>query len=323
VKAFVVRRLLWTVLVLFMISVVTFVIFFKTPGVNPARLMAGRNPTPATVAQITRQFGFDRPLPVQYFEFMKHLVITRDLESYTNRGVQVIPEILRAAPVTLSLVVGATIIWIVVSIAMGLAAAVARGTIIDPLLMILGLIGISMPVFWVGEVANLLTQDRLHNTFIFRWVPPPGYVSITTSPVSWAAHLAIPWICLSILYIGLYSRVLRSSLLDVANEDFVRTARGKGLSERRVWLRHMLRASMITFISLFALDFGSLVGGGVVLTEVVFGLPGIGYLTYVSITNLDLPVIMATVLYGAFFIVIANVLVDIAYAWLDPRVRPA
>jgi peptide/nickel transport system permease protein len=206
---------------------------------------------------------------------------------------------------------------------MGVVAAVKRGTFVDPLLMILGLIGISMPVFWVGEVANLLTQDRLHDTFLFRWVPPPGYVSFTTSPVSWASHLIIPWICLSILYIGLYGRVLRSSLLEVENEDFIRTARGKGLSERRVLFRHMLRTSMITFVSLFALDFGSLVGGGVLLTEVVFGLPGIGYLTYVSITNLDLPVIMATVMYGAFFIVIANVLVDIAYAWLDPRVRLA
>jgi peptide/nickel transport system permease protein len=321
--AFVARRLLWTVFVLFMISALTFLIFFATPGVDPARTMAGRNPDPATVAQIRHQFGLDRSLPVQYADFMQHLLIARDLMSYTNRGVRVIPEIESAAPITLSLVFGAAVIWIVASVLMGVTAAVMRGTIIDPLLMILGLIGISMPVFWVGEVANLVTQDRLHNTFVFHWVPPPGYVSLTSDPAGWAKHLIIPWITLSILYIGFYGRVLRSSLLEVQNEDHIRTARAKGLSERRVLFRHVLRTSMITFVSLFGLDFGALVGGGALLTEVVFALPGVGYLTYQSISNLDLPVIMGTVVYGAFFIVLANAVVDIAYAWLDPRVRVA
>ncbi len=320
---FIVRRLLWTALILFMISAITFLIFFKTPGIDPARLMAGRNPDPATIAQIRRQFGFDRPLPVQYFDFLKHLLISRDLVSYTNRGVPVVPEILHAAPVTLSLVFGAAVIWIVFSVAMGLAAAVTRGSFVDPLLMFLGLIGVSMPVFWVGEMANLLTQDRLHNTFLFAWVPPPGYVPFTTSPLSWAEHLIIPWITLSLFYIGLYARVVRSSLLEVQHEDFIRTARAKGLSERRVMIRHALRTSMITFTSLFGLDFGSLVGGGALLTEVVFGLPGVGYLTYQAISTLDLPTIMATVMYGAFFICLANVVVDIIYARLDPRVRLA
>jgi peptide/nickel transport system permease protein len=319
---FIVRRALWTVLVLFAISAITFLIFFKTPGVDPARQMAGRNPQPAVIAQITREFDFNKPLPYQYVVFMDHLLVSRDLVSYTNRGVKVIPEIESAAPVTLSLVFGAAVIWIVFSIAIGLAAAVSRGKPLDPILMILGLIGISMPVFWLGEVVQLITQDRLHNTFVFHWMPSPGYVPITSSPLSWASHLILPWITLSILYIGFYGRVLRSSLLEVQNEDYIRTARAKGLSSRRVLFRHVLRTSMITFVSLFGLDFGALVGGGALLTEVVFALPGVGYLTYLSISNLDLPVIMGTVVYGAFFIVLANVLVDVVYAWLDPRIRP-
>ena len=180
-----------------------------------------------------------------------------------------------------------------------------------------------MPVFWLGEVMNLLSQDRLHDTFLFSWVPPLGYVPLTQNPWQWFLHLVIPWFTLSILYIGFYARVLRANLLDVENEDYVRTARAKGLSERRVLVKHMLRTSMITFVSLFGLDFGVLVGGGALLTEVVFGLPGVGKLTYDSLQKLDLPVIMATVIYGAFFITIANALVDILYARLDPRIRPA
>jgi peptide/nickel transport system permease protein len=188
---------------------------------------------------------------------------------------------------------------------------------------VLALIGISMPVFWLGEMANLITQDRLHHTFLFSWVPPLGYVGLTSNPWQWFLHLVIPWLTLSVLYIGFYARVLRANLLEVANEDYIRTARAKGLSERRVLLRHTLRTSMITFVSLFGLDFGVLVGGGALLTEVVFGLPGVGRLTYNSLVALDLPVIIATVIYGAFFITIANALVDVVYARLDPRIRPA
>jgi peptide/nickel transport system permease protein len=318
---FVIRRVLWTALVLFAITVLVFVIFFKTPGVDPARAIAGRNPSPLVLAEIRHQFGLDEPFPVQYLLMMKKLFITRDLVSYSNQGQLVVPEIAAAAPATLSLVFGAAVIWVVVAIAMGVAAAVLRGTILDPLLMILALIGISMPVFWLGEVANLITQSRLHHTFLFSWVPPLGYTPLTQDPVGWFKGLIIPWITLSILYIGLYARVLRANLIETQSEDFVRTARAKGLTERRVLLRHTLRNSMITFVSLFGLDFGVLVGGGALLTEVVFAIHGVGFLTYQSLTNLDLPVIMATVVYGAFFIVLANTLVDIGYAWLDPQVR--
>lgn len=320
---FIFRRGLWTVLVLFAITVVVFVIFFKTPGIDPARLVAGRNPSPQVLQEIRHQFGLDRPFPVQYGLMMKKLFVSRDLVSYSNQGQKVVPEIVAAAPATLSLVFGAALIWVLLAILLGVAAAVMRGTVLDPLLMIAALIGISMPVFWLGEVANLITQSRLHHTFLFSWVPPLGYTPLTQNPGRWFEGLVIPWLTLATLYVGFYARVLRASLLEIQNEDYVRTARAKGLSERRVLIRHTLRNSMITFVSLFGLDFGVLVGGGALLTEVVFGIHGVGFLTYQSLTNLDLPVIIATVIYGAFFIVLANTIVDIMYAWLDPRVRLA
>jgi peptide/nickel transport system permease protein len=319
---FIARRLLQMVLVLFVITVVVFMIFFHTPGIDPVRQIAGRNPSAAAVKEIRHQFGLDRPLPIQYLLMMKKIFITRDLVSYSNQGQKVVPEIVQSTPATLSLVFGAAVIWVVVAIAMGVAAAVFKGTVIDPILMILALIGISMPVFWVGELANLITQSRFHSSILFHWVPPLGYTPLTQDPGEWFKGLVVPWITLSILYIGFYARVLRASLLDIQNEDYVRTARAKGISERRVLLRHTLRTAMITFISLFGLDFGALVAGGALLTEVVFGIHGVGFLVYQSIGNLDLPTIMATVVYGAFFIVLANALVDIGYAWLDPRIRP-
>jgi len=321
VSAFVIRRLMSMLLVLFAISVLVFVIFFAIPGIDPSRQMAGRNPTPETIKAIKHEFGLDKPLPVQYVLVMKHLLVTRDLQSYSNRGVEVVPQILRATPVTFSLIIGAAVIWVFWSVVIGVAAALLRGTFWDPLLMSLALIGIAMPVFWVGEVANLFTQDRWHDTFLFSWVPPLGYTPFTEDPVMWFKHLVIPWITLALLYIGLYARILRSAMVEAEGQDFVRTARSKGISEQRVLGRHMLRVSMITFVSLFGLDFGALAAGGALLTEVVFGLPGVGRLTYRSLAGLDLPVIMATVLYGAFFIVIANALVDILYARLDPRIR--
>jgi peptide/nickel transport system permease protein len=320
---FIVRRTIGLVAVLFAITVLTFLIFFATPGVDPTRSLAGRNPTPETIAAVKHQFGLDRSKPMQYLLMMKRLFISRDLVSYGNQALEVVPAITSAAPVTFSLVLGAAVIWIVFSILTGLLAVVLKGTVFDPLLMILALIGISMPVFWLGEVANLITQDRLHDTFLFSWVPPLGYTAFTSNPWQWFLHLIIPWITLSVLYIGFYARVLRANLLEVANEDYVRTARAKGLSERNVLIRHMLRTSLITFVSLFGLDFGILVGGGALLTEVVFGLPGVGQLTYRSLVSLDLPVIMATVIYGAFFITIASALIDVLYARLDPRIRPA
>ena len=318
---FAIRRLVGLVAVMFALSVLVFLIFFATPGVDPARQMAGRNPSPETISNIKHEFGLDRPLPVRYGLMMKHIFISRDLISYGSHT-KVIPAIVSATPVTLSLVTGAAVIWIVFSIAFGLAAAVSRGTFWDPLLMILALIGISIPVFWLGEVVNLLTQSRWHSFFLFSWVPPLGYTPLTQDPFGWFKQMIFPWLTLSVLYVGFYARVLRANLIETSSEDYVRTARAKGISEQRVLLRHNLRNSMITFVSLFGLDFGVLVAGGALLTEVVFGLPGVGLLTFNSLRALDLPVIMTTVIYSAFFITAASALVDLLYAWLDPRVRP-
>jgi peptide/nickel transport system permease protein len=323
VVRFVLRRLVSTVFVLFAISVLVFLIFFATPGVDPAARIAGRNADPVTLAAVRKDFGLDRPMPVQYVRMMKKLFVTRDLTSFVNRGAEVIPQVTEAVPVTLSLVFGAAVIWVVVSIVAGVVAAVFRGTPLDALLMIVGLIGISMPVFWLGEVVNLLSQSRLHDTFLFSWVPPPGYTPLTESPLGWFKSLLLPWLVLSVLYIGIYARVLRSSLVEAQEQDYVRTARAKGITEQRVLVRHSLRTSLIAYVSLFGLDFGALVGGSALLTEVVFGLPGIGKLTFDSLQNLDLPVILACVTYAAFFVVLANALVDLVYAWLDPRVRVA
>ncbi|MFJ9895495.1 ABC transporter permease [Streptomyces sp. NPDC091280] len=319
---FVVKRFASALLVMFAISVLVFLIFFATPGVDPAARIAGRNADPATLAQVRHSFGLDRPMPIRYLLMMRHLLIDRDLESFVNRGSRVIPQIVQATPVTLSLVVGAALIWMVAGIVMGTAAAALRGRAADPLIMLVGVVGVSLPAYWLGEVVNLITQKQLHGS-VFSWVPPPGYVGLAQDPGQWALHLLFPWLTLALLYAGIYARLLRGEVVTALSEDYVRTARAKGLSERRILIRHALRCSLIPVVSLFGLDFGALVGGAALLTEVVFGLPGIGKLTFDALQNLDLPVIMGTVLYAAFFVVLANALVDILYARLDPRARHA
>jgi peptide/nickel transport system permease protein len=320
VGRFIVRRFAAALFVLFAISVLVFLIFFATPGVDPAARIAGRNASQATLAQVRHEFGLDRPLPVRYVLMMRHLFIDRDLTSYVNRGARVIPQIWQAVPVTLSLVIGAAVLWMFFGILMGTVAAARRGTALDPLMVLLGVIGISMPVYWLGEVVNLVTQNALHDS-VFSWVPPLGYVPLSEDPLQWALHLLFPWLTLAVLYAGIYARVLRGELLSALNEDYVRTARAKGLSERRILVKHALRCSLIPIVSLFGLDFGALVGGAALLTEVVFGLPGVGKLTYDALQNVDLPVIMGCVLYAAFFVVLANAVVDLLYAVLEPRVR--
>jgi peptide/nickel transport system permease protein len=318
-----IRRVGQMAFVMFGISVLVFLIFFATPGAEPAARIAGRNASPETLAAVRADFGLDRPLPVQYAIMMKRLFIDQDLTSFVNRGWKVVPAVIAVAPVTLSLVVGAAILWVVGGIAIGLIAAATRGSVVDRSLMVLGLIGVSMPVFWLGEVMNLITQARLHDTWLFSWVPPLGYKPLGKDPVAWFLTLVIPWITLATLYMGLYGRVLRANLVEAGQEDYIRTARAKGLSETRILLRHALRTSLVTIVTLFGLDFGALVGGAALLTEVVFGLQGIGKMTYDALRNLDLPVIMATVMYASFFVVMANALVDLLYAVLDPRIRTA
>jgi peptide/nickel transport system permease protein len=317
----VLRRLGQMLFVMVGISVLTFAIFFATPGSDPSARIAGRNASPETLAAVRHDFGLDRPLPLQYLLLMKRLFVTGDLTSFVNRGERVLPEIAAATPVTLSLVTGAALLWVAGGLAVGLFAAAHQGRFSDRLLMALGLIGVSMPVYWLGAVVNLVTQSRFHDTWLFRWVPPLGYTPFSQNPLAWFQGLVLPCATLALLYVGLYGRVLRAALVEAGQQDFVRTARAKGLNEGRILLRHVLRSSLVPVVTLFGLDFGALVGGGALLTEVVFGLPGVGKLTFDSLQNLDLPVIIASVVYAAFFIVAANALVDIAYAFIDPRVR--
>ena len=312
--AFIVRRLLAMVLVLFAVSVLVFLIFNVIPNGDPAARIAGKNTTPQQLEAIRKEWGFDRSLPVQYGKTMGKL-FSGDLESYANR-VSVTEEIVRGAPRTFALAIGAAIIWFVVGVAVGLLTALRAGRWSDRLITVLALVGISMPVFWLGALALYYLG---YKAGIF---PTGGYEEIATGGlVGWLHHLLLPWLVLSTLFIGVYSRVVRSSVLDTINDDYVRTARAKGLSERRVLLRHVLRNSLIPVVTLWGLDFGLALGGGAILTETVFDLQGVGQYFAESIRRLDVPPVLGVTMFTAFFIVVFSTVVDIAYAFLDPRIR--
>ena len=312
---FVARRLAQMVLVLFAVSVLTFLIFNVIPGGDPAVRLAGKNPTEAQVRAIRQEWGFDEPLPVQYLQMMKQ-VLTGDLVSYTSQ-LNVVEEIAKGAPRTFFLAVGAAILWVAFGVALGLYGAMRAGRVGDRLLGMLALVGISMPVFWIGALANYYLGFKAG---IF---PNGGYVELLDDPLGWAYHLILPCFVLALLFIGVYSRVLRSNLLETLNEDYVRTARAKGLSERQVLVRHALRNSLIPITTLFGLDFGAVLGGGAILTESVFDLQGVGQLAADAVGQLDVPPVLGVVLFGAFFIVLLNTVVDLLYAVLDPRIRLA
>jgi peptide/nickel transport system permease protein len=310
---FIVRRLAGMVAVLFAVSVLTFLIFNVIPNSDPAQRMAGKTASPTLVASITKEWGFDDPLPQQYLTMMRK-VFTGDLISYFGQE-NVNERIVEGIPATFSLCIGAAVIWMFFGILFGYLSAVRAGGLLDRALTVVAVAGISMPVFWLAAIfLNYLTYK-------IELFPSGGYVPLTEDPVEWANHLILPWVTLAIIYVGFYSRVLRSNMLDAMDEGYVRTARAKGLSERRVMSRHVLRNSLIPIVTLFGLDFGALVGGGAILTEKIFSINGVGLYAVESIENLDLPPIMAITLFGAFFVVLFNALVDIAYAFLDPRVE--
>lgn len=314
--AFIVRRTLGAVLVLIAVSFLTFCIFIVIPGGDPAERMAGKNATDENIANIRETWGFDQPFYVQYAKMMQK-VFTADLISYTTQQ-DVIAEIKRGLPATLSLAIGAAIIWLFFGVLVGVISAVTAGRWSDRAITIMALVGISMPVFWLGILARYYLGPE--NVGIF---PDGQYVPLTDNPVEWFYHLILPWFVLAVLFIGFYGRVLRSNILDAINEDYVRTARAKGLNPRRVLVKHVLRNSMIPIVTLFALDFAGVIGGGAILTETVFDLQGVGQYAARSVRSLDLPPIMAVTLIGAFFIVFFNALVDFLYAYLDPRIRPS
>jgi peptide/nickel transport system permease protein len=314
VAAFLVRRLIGMVLVLVAVTFFVFVIFVIVPGGDPAVRIAGKNANDQNITNIRQTWGFDKPFYVQYVKMMQK-TFQGDLISYTNQT-NVQSQILQGIPATFSLSIGAAIIWLTFGILAGVISAVTAGRLSDRLITIFALIGISMPVFWLGFVARYVLAEQ-HSIF-----PDSGYVPFTHSPTQWAYHLIMPWTVLAVLFIGFYGRVLRGNILDAINDDYVRTARAKGLAPRRVLVKHVLRNSLIPIVTLFGLDFAGVLGGGAILTESVFDLHGVGQYVKQSINNFDLPPIMGVTLFGAFFIVFFSVLVDLFYAYLDPRIRP-
>ncbi|MEX1141718.1 MAG: ABC transporter permease [Thermoleophilaceae bacterium] len=310
---FAARRLAQMVVVLLAVSVLTFLIFNVIPNGDPAVRMAGKAPTEAQVEAIRAQWGFDESLPVQYVETMRQVLGGSAISYFTQLNVR--DEIVRGLPRTLSLAAGAAILWMLAGIALGVLGAMRAGRTSDRMLTVLALTGVSLPVFWLGA---LMVHYLGFEAGLF---PNGGYVPLTESPLDWAYHLLLPWTALAILFAGFYSRVLRSNLLDTLGEDYVRTARAKGLSERQVMRRHVLRNSLIPIVTLWGLDFGAVVAGGAILIETVFDLQGVGQYAAESVGQLDVPPVLAITLFGAFFIVVLNAVVDIVYAALDPRIR--
>jgi peptide/nickel transport system permease protein len=310
---FIARRALGMLLVLFAVSVVVFLIFNVIPNSDPAQRLAGKNATPVLVKSIEQEWGFDESLPVQYGEMMKK-IFTGELISYDERA-NVTDRIVEGIPTSFSLCIGAAIIWMFFGILLGYLSAIRAGGWLDRGLTVLAVAGISLPVFLLATIFLYLF------TFKLELFPSSGYVPLEEDPVQWAYHLILPWFTLAILNIGFYSRVLRSNMLDALREDYVRTARAKGLSERRVMIKHVLRNSLIPIVTLFGLDFGATIGGGAIITEVIFSLDGVGAYAAEAISNLDLPPIMGVTMFGAFFVVLFNAVADVLYAYLDPRIR--
>ena len=311
---FVLYRALSVVAVLIAISILTFLIFQAIPNGDPALRLAGRLATPQQVADVRHQWGFDQPIYVQYAKTMDK-IFTGKVVSYTQQ-VNVLQEIERDLPATLSLAIGAGIIWLSLGIVFGLLSAISAGRFLDRALTVLSLVGVSTPVFFLGAIMLYYLGYKWH---LF---PLGGYVPLTKSPWQWFTHLLMPWFALSVLFIGVYSRVLRSTVLDTLGEDYVRAARAKGISRAGACcVRHVLRNSLIPIVALFGLDFAAVIGGGAILTESVFGLHGVGQYAADSIGRLDVPPILVITMLTAFTVVVLGALVDVVYALLDPRIR--
>jgi peptide/nickel transport system permease protein len=314
--AFLIRRLIGAVLVLIAVSFITYLIFIKIPGGDPATRIAGRTATDQNIADIREKLRLNDPFYEQYWAMMKSL-FSGSLVSYSSQ-LNVVDQIKAGIPATFSLCIGAAIIWLFFGILVGIIAAVNAGRWQDTTITILALIGISMPVFWLGIIARYFFAQGHPLSFL----PDGGYVPFTANPWQWFTHLLMPWFVLAILFIGFYGRVLRSNILDTINEDYVRTAKAKGLPQKRVMVKHVLRNSLIPIVTLFGLDFAAVIGGAAILTETVFDLKGVGWYAAQAVQTLDLPPIIGVTIYATFFIVLFSVLVDVAYAYLDPRIRP-
>jgi peptide/nickel transport system permease protein len=331
---FVIRRLITTVFLLVVVSMITFGIFFLIPrlaGQNSYELAAqyvGRNPTRPAILQMETKLGLNEPLVVQYGHFLTGIVAGAHYNDgpsqsycpppcfgYSFRNQQPVwPQLVAAIPVTASLAFGAAVLWLTGGVAVGVISALRRGSLFDRLSMGVALAGVSLPIFFTGLISLEL--------FSYKWAlfPNVQWVPLTQNPLLWARNLVLPWITLAFLYAALYARLTRAGMLETMGEDFIRTARAKGLPERSVVVRHGLRAALTPILTIFGMDLGLLLGGAV-LTESTFSLPGLGQFTILAIQNQDLPEIMGVVMLAAFFIVVANMIVDILYAVVDPRVR--
>jgi len=331
---FLVRRVLGGVLVIFLVSVVTFLIFQigpKVTGADPAFLYTGKNTPPAAVAAVDRALGLDQPLPVQYGTWIKGILVGR---SYTD-GVDTVScaapclgysfrlqepvtqMLLGALPVTISLALGAFVLWITGGLLIGVVSALRPGSVLDRGGMVFALVGVSLPVFFTGM---LLQYTFSYGPAALRWFPDLHYVPFVENPEQWFANMVLPWITLALTYAALYARLSRANVREIMGEDYIRTARAKGLPGRTVTVKHALRAALTPIVTIAGLDLGALLGGAIV-TESVFSYPGVGLLSLQAIQSQDLPVIMGVTILGSLFIVVANIVVDILYVVVDPRVR--
>ena len=318
--AFIARRLFGMILVLAAVSIIVYLIFIVIPGGNPAIRIAGRTATQANIKSIEIKLGLDHHGFFGFFQQwwdMVRALFTGTLVSYSNQT-NVVQQIKDGIPATFSLAIGAGIIWMGFGILVGTISAIKAGQISDRVITALALIGISLPVAWLGLLFRYFFAGEKGWPALF---PDGGYVPLTTNPAEWFYHMILPWFTLAILFIGFYGRVLRSNILDTINEDFVRTAKAKGLSSGRILRKHVLRASLIPIVTLFGLDFAAVLGGGAIITEVVYSIQGVGWYAAQAIQAQDLPPLMGVTLFGAMFIVVFTLIVDIAYAYLDPRIR--
>jgi peptide/nickel transport system permease protein len=320
VGRYVIRRLIWVAFVLLVITFLTYVIFFVMPPADPAVIFSGKAPTKEIIAQVRHNFGLDRPLLIQYALFVKR-VFLGDQYGWPGMGFSfdtgsaLKPMIFSRLGVTIQLAVGAAVVWILIGIPIGILSALKPRSFFDRLAMGFALFGVSTPVFFLGPVALYIFWFKLH------WTPGTGYSSLLNDGfASWFGHLILPWIVLALLYAAFYARMARANLIETMGEDYIRTARAKGLSEGRVILKHGLRSALTPVVTMFGLDLGGLLGGAII-TETIFNLQGIGNFAIQSVGSGDLYAILDITLIAAFFITFANLVVDIVYAFLDPRVR--
>jgi peptide/nickel transport system permease protein len=318
VISYIIRRVLRVIVLLLVVSLVTFVIFYLFPSADPAVLRAGAHPAPDVIATVRHKLGLDEAWYVQYFDYMKALVLHFDFGYSYQRHTAVGTQIFNQLPATISLMAGATVVWLLIGTTIGAIAAIRRRSLLDRFVTGGALLAISVPVFWLGMVSLYLLASDAGKVPIF---PGAGsYVPLTHDPLKWFTSLVLPWCVLAAGLSAIYARVLRVTLSETLSESYIGTARAKGLSERQVILRHAMRAAIAPLVTLVGLDIGVLLGGAI-LTETVFDTPGIGRLAYDSIQNPDLPMIQGTVLVGASLMLIARLVVDILRGFIDPRVR--